>query len=198
MTYQSTIRPRHSRWGAVQQADEIAPGIWLVSTASHGGFMLSPERNATVPAYMRDRSGAYEEDCDCAVVIVAFPDLFNPAQLESADLTLRNWYPDAWERFNGAKLHDSQSLKRREQAFSRANEGALVSGSAFGDWAAWVPAGKVGLYARTLANGVPTGADRVFLVDAERYRTRGAHAYVIDTAVDVEIDKPANPCAKAA
>ena len=32
-------RPSTSIWGAVQQADQLGPGIWSVMTASHGGII---------------------------------------------------------------------------------------------------------------------------------------------------------------
>ena len=35
--------PNKSPWGAVQTCDTLCPGVFLVSTASHGGTMVSNE-----------------------------------------------------------------------------------------------------------------------------------------------------------
>ena len=35
--------PNKSPWGAVQTCDTLCPGVFLVSTASHGGTMVSKE-----------------------------------------------------------------------------------------------------------------------------------------------------------
>ena len=40
MMYQA---PEKSPWGKVQTCDVLAPGVFLVSTASHGGTMVSKE-----------------------------------------------------------------------------------------------------------------------------------------------------------
>lgn len=58
--YKSSPCPKSSPWGAIQDKRELAPGIWQVSTAGHGGIKLSRERNAAVPAYMRAEGGWYE------------------------------------------------------------------------------------------------------------------------------------------
>lgn len=70
-----------SPWGAVQQRETLAPGIEWVSTASHGGILLSPERHAKVrakfPGFTTWAGGAaYEEDQDVCAVVVTFPEVF--------------------------------------------------------------------------------------------------------------------------
>lgn len=76
-----TPRPTYSAWGHVDQADEVAAGIWLVSTPSHGGFLISQQRRDAMPRHLREfqpHAGdlAYEEDCDWCVVVLAFPGVF--------------------------------------------------------------------------------------------------------------------------
>lgn len=78
MTYAETTLPEISQWGTVDQAEELAPGIWRVFTASHGGIVLSPERWQAMPARMQrtaysDR-GQYEEDCDMVLPLLVFRD----------------------------------------------------------------------------------------------------------------------------
>jgi hypothetical protein len=61
-------QPEKSPWGEVQTCDTLCPGVFLVSTASHGGTMVSKEVSAMLsPAAQRCgfRQGGYlcfEED----------------------------------------------------------------------------------------------------------------------------------------
>lgn len=76
-------------WGQAQHATQIAPGIVQYSTAGHGGINLSIDRLAAMPAGLRQIApfagpGWYEEDCDWALVALAFPDCFKPASVATA------------------------------------------------------------------------------------------------------------------
>lgn len=67
-------------WGPPQPpVHHVAEGIAIVSTAGHGGVVLSPERAAQVPAHFRpwtqDRQ-FWEEDYDFYVPVVVFEDEF--------------------------------------------------------------------------------------------------------------------------
>ena len=46
--------PMHTPWGPPQDIEELAEGVWRVSTASHGGLKLSRERWNALPACVRD------------------------------------------------------------------------------------------------------------------------------------------------
>lgn len=87
MTNQA-LAPKNSPWGAVQQATAHGEGIWWVSTASHGGFLVSPALKIPAPyaafKTFADEPGAYEEDCDAAVVPLAFPDRFPAHEVKEA------------------------------------------------------------------------------------------------------------------
>ena len=79
----------YTPWGEAQQTDAIAPGITWVSTASHGGFIISAERRAAMPRSLREfqtfaGGNNYEEDCDAAIIIAAFPQHFTAKQVASA------------------------------------------------------------------------------------------------------------------
>ena len=61
----------HTPWGPPQDIEELAEGVWRVSTASHGGLMLSRERWAELPAEVRDSmftATFAEEDCEDSIV----------------------------------------------------------------------------------------------------------------------------------
>jgi hypothetical protein len=47
-------------WGTADSVEDVAPGIVFASTPGHGGFKLSPERNAVVPDPLRNGNGWYE------------------------------------------------------------------------------------------------------------------------------------------
>jgi hypothetical protein len=86
------MKGKNSPWGVIDWARELAPGVWTVTTPGHGGIWLSPERVAGMPEAVRavatfversvgrvsgSASGRwYEEDCDAALVALAFPELF--------------------------------------------------------------------------------------------------------------------------
>ncbi|OPY01542.1 MAG: hypothetical protein A4E61_01597 [Syntrophorhabdus sp. PtaB.Bin184] len=66
--------PHHSPWGPVQDAFVLADGIVQVSTASHGGIWLSPERQKELrykENFLKSTEW-WEEDCDWAVPYAFF------------------------------------------------------------------------------------------------------------------------------
>ena len=68
-------------WGMAQSEETIGDGIVVYTTASHGGYRLSDERQAEVEARIPEfepwaGTGWYEEDCDWAVVALMFPAAF--------------------------------------------------------------------------------------------------------------------------
>lgn len=90
-------------WGPAQTIKELAPGILRVSTASHGGLILSQERQDQIQCMFPDfvpwlGSLKYlEEDCDYVIGIAAFPDTFPEDQeiawkILKADYSGRNYY----------------------------------------------------------------------------------------------------------
>ena len=48
-------------WGAVQTIKTLAPGILLVSTASHGGLMLDNAALQALPEHLRAAGEAYQD-----------------------------------------------------------------------------------------------------------------------------------------
>ena len=61
----------HTPWGWTQDIEEIAEGVWRVTTPSHGGLKLSRERWNELPAAVRDTmltETFTEEDCEEPIV----------------------------------------------------------------------------------------------------------------------------------
>ena len=67
----TTTTVTYTPWGWTKDVDELAEGVWRVSTPSHGGLKLSRERWDELPAGIRDamftRTFA-EEDCEEPIV----------------------------------------------------------------------------------------------------------------------------------
>ena len=62
-----TATRMHTPWGYVQDIEELAEGVWRVSTAGHGGLKLSRERWEELPDLVRDSfltPTFAEEDCE--------------------------------------------------------------------------------------------------------------------------------------
>ena len=103
-------------WGKVQHVKERAPGIFEVSTSSHGGFKLDRARNARVAAAWRREGGWYEEDIDWAIVLFTFPELFESEdQRASVISTLKNWLPDSYTEVTGQAVALEESFYLRER-----------------------------------------------------------------------------------
>lgn len=105
-------RPEKSPWGKVQTCDTLCPGVFLVSTASHGGTMVAKEMAAALSPAARKcgfQRGGYlyfEEDSQESVVLRelldkklwAIPDrIKNKAAFEeNINRSLREYNPDYW------------------------------------------------------------------------------------------------------
>lgn len=183
--FSATPKPTRSPWGMIDHADEIIPGVWSVGTPSHGGLLLSPERQAAMPDGVRRAGAAYEEDAEWSLVALAFLNEFAAiacGERTMADIALehaRNWYPVEYAILTGETPTAANSSGiRRRQAYE-AVIGRFVVTSAFGDWADWVPKGKIGIIAREAVRVSPEGfldygdVQRRGLVDAVRYDSRG-------------------------
>lgn len=175
-------RPTSSLWGTPQTTRELIPGVWDVTTASHGGFILSPQRQAAMPGALAIEGGQYEEDVNYTHVLLAFeaefrslPDPAMSKLLETARAILRNWHPDAYMAFTGERIKRSEHHIYKTIDAYNANIGKIAVTSAFGDWADWVPAGKTGVIGRVIAGCDSSGFGRYetteyrALVDKERY-----------------------------
>lgn len=88
-------------WGYADQVDEIGDkGILFVSTPSHGGLFVPDELITQMPAELRGsnsysgKGNWFEEDCEWAIPVLAFPEEFSPeyckAAVETANMYRKN------------------------------------------------------------------------------------------------------------
>ena len=104
--------PENSPWGKVQTSDALCPGVFLISTASHGGTLVSKEVSAMLSSAARTcgfRQGGYlcfEEDCQESVVLRelldkklwSIPDRIRDkaAFEENINKSIREYNPEYW------------------------------------------------------------------------------------------------------
>lgn len=150
--FTSTPSPEHTLWDAPQTAEQRLPGIWSVTTASHGGFVLSDERQRAMPEPLRVDGNSYEEDVNWSLVILGFEAEFHALgdplfdiERNLAHQTARHWLPQRYEAFTGQELEPSKSHVLKKIALYEAAIGEIGVRSASGDWADWVPKGMVGV-----------------------------------------------------
>lgn len=174
---------KSSPWGAIQSSTRVAEGIRYVSTSSHGGVLLSAERNRKVPEYMRLRGGAYEHDNAIAVPMVVFAEEFAKAEKKTVDeiktealLRLREWQPNEYEEYTGIAIKEGESYTRDRDRFSEVNRENLVVISAIAIDGLMVHCtARVGGHDRLVSE-----PERYFLVPRDEYRTRSRHGFIID------------------
>ena len=202
--FQSTERPGHTLWGSPDSAAQLLPGIWEVQTSSHGGIILSDERQAAMPEALRLDGTSYEEDVDWALVVLAFGHEYDSLPTRGMDLLAQNarasikaWHPDRYTQFTGEAVDMSESHVLRRRAAYAAQIGKYVVVSASGDWADWVPKGKVGVVARrvervdALGHASYQGDPIHGLVDKVDYdSSRDVNAFDEIGALRVESDAP--------
>ncbi|NTF91570.1 hypothetical protein G6L46_30860 [Agrobacterium rhizogenes] len=145
--------------------------------AGHGGFHLSAERNARVLPMLRQSSPWYEEDAEWAIVALTFQDLFTAYERKSADETIRNSWPSAWETIHGRELAPGQSWTKDREAFERKHAG---------DWI--VISAIFSSHHADMTEVIATRGGRRdgpvqemrFLVPSAEYAARGCFGFVID------------------
>ncbi len=77
-----------SPWGGIQHVEVLAPGIAMVSTASHGGIWLAPERRKDMPR--APNRAWYEEDGESIRPLAAFKSEIE-AYLDRMDRRQLDW-----------------------------------------------------------------------------------------------------------
>ena len=169
-------------WGVSDYGGrEVAPGITKHSTPSHGGYHLSPERMARLrhkfPGFKTFAGGPwFEEDCDWAIVCLAFPEAFPAEALPHAETTIRNAHPEVWEAHTGRQLLHGESRRRDQERFNVEHSQDLVTVSAIGHPVSGKPHVLPGMVEVTASIGGrrerinEPGGTRRFLVPLDVYR----------------------------
>jgi len=122
-------KPEKSPWGKVQTCDTLCPGVFLVSTASHGGTMIAKDMAAALSPAARKcgfKQGGYlcfEEDSQEDVALRELldkklwtvPDRIKDkaAFEENINQSVREYNPDYW-RIRQVGLEKAPT--RQEQA----------------------------------------------------------------------------------
>lgn len=173
-----------SPWGKVQCLYTLAPGIYSVSTARHGGIKLDREHNARMPDGMRCRGGWYEEDCDWCLPFVVFQAEIMAGQDNGACRailagehikTFREWHPSAFEAWFDVELKLGESYIRDKALWDEEHKADYVVFSASGSWHKTVPDGFVGVLAK---NPATTDVIRK-LIPAQEYSECGRFSFVV-------------------
>lgn len=122
-------------WGPAQSVKHIAPGITNITTAGHGGILLTEARQREVERSIPDYDcfagrGWYEEDEDWALVALLFHEHFDDQAVYFAVETVRCRKSDHWKPvLNWLGTHDSIPAVRRANAYAFAVEGKWRVGS---------------------------------------------------------------------
>jgi hypothetical protein len=165
-------------WGASQGATLYADGVVCHSTAGHGGFHLSAERNRRVHSLLRSEGGWYEEDAEWAIVAISFPQLFTAFERRCAERTIKDSWPDAWEAISGTILQAGESREKDRRAFDHAHARDWVVVSAM---TSKHESGFVEVVATPGGKRGPGTEERRFLVPSGEYQV-GRFCFVIDEA----------------
>jgi hypothetical protein len=165
----------HTPWGS-SQGTVYTGGVTEHSTARHGGFKLSSDRNHKMHPMLRAVGGWCEEDECWAIVAFTFPHLFTALERRHAERIVKDSWPDAWETISGTIPGPGQSRTKDQQAFDteHASDWIVVSAITSDQQTGFVeciatPGGKRGAGTE----------DRRFLVPTDEYHI-GLFGFVID------------------
>ncbi|SIR42189.1 hypothetical protein SAMN05880590_1297 [Rhizobium sp. RU35A] len=176
-------------WGGSQMSIIYADGIIAHSTAGHGGFHLSADRNAKIHPLLRKDTPWYEEDCEWAIVALSFPELFTAHERAAAEKTIRNTWPDEWEAINGAKLTEGESWIKDCRAFYQRHAADYVVTSAI--FSEHHP-GMTEVVAVVGGNRRTDDDERRFLVPSDEYAGRGRFGFVINPVRHAQYHGPSS------
>lgn len=176
-------------WGGSQLATVYAEGVVAHMTAGHGGFHLSAERNAKIHPLLRKDTPWYEEDCEWAIVAISFPDLFTAYERSMAERTIRNTWPDVWEKIRGCSLAEDESWAKDRRAFDERVAADFVVMSAI---RSDQHPGMTEVVAVVGGDRRRDSDERRFLVPSDEYAGRGRFGFVIDKARHAVYDGPSS------
>jgi len=166
----------YTPWGPSQGGTVYAEGVTSHSTAGHGGFMLSADRNRKVHPMLRAAGAWYEEDECWAIVALTFPNLFTALERRYSEQTIKDSWPDVWETIYATTLAPGESRTKDRRAFEgkHATDWIVVSA---------IPSEQKNGFVECVAppggKRDPGTEERRFLVPADEYDL-GRFGFVID------------------
>lgn len=126
-----------SPWGMPESITGIAPGIFIITTASHGGYYLAPPQWARLKALFPSFQpfarvdGWLEEDCDAVLAPLVFPEFFDNEALFFAVHSVRGMGL-SMPRFSDAVRYlatdAATPIMQRAAKFAEENPDALKRG----------------------------------------------------------------------
>ena len=183
-----TISHVSTPWGVSQRATIYSDGVESHSTAGHGGFQLSAERNRRGHPTLRARGGWYEEDAAWAIVAITFPGLFTSFERRCAERTVKDYWPGAFEAIFGVTLQPGESYERDRRAFQKAHASDwIVTSAIISDH----QNGAVECIASLGREHGPHAGVRRFLVPSSEYEV-GRFGFVIDPVRHAVYDGPSS------
>lgn len=129
-------------WGASQHSKHLGEGITIHSCANHGGIYVPKVKLLEMPEALRCNCYAgggswFEEDCEWALVALAFPHLFTPYNVLMALKTIRN----AGQPYTLAALWlntpAAENVVALAEDFLSENAKKYTNGSMSGDQSGW-------------------------------------------------------------
>ncbi|WP_192355624.1 DUF7007 domain-containing protein [Mesorhizobium mediterraneum] len=175
-------------WGPSQGATVYADGVVFHDTAGHGGFHLSTELNAQINPMLRADGGWYEEDEAWAIVAIHFQHLFTSFERRSAERTVKDSWPDAWETIFGTILQPGESFEKDRRAFEKDHADCWIVISAI---TSDHEQGFVEVVATRGGEREVSAGERRFLVPSTEYRV-GRLGFVIDETRHRAYDGPSS------
>ncbi|MBY5700424.1 DUF7007 domain-containing protein [Rhizobium leguminosarum] len=164
--------------GPSQGATVYTDGIVSHTTAGHGGFRLSNERNVKIHPMLRCAGGWYEEDAAWAAVALAYPNLFTALERKCADRTVRDSWPEAWEVIFDRPVAPGNSHEKDRSAFEREHASHWIVISAL---RSDQHAGMTEVIATIGGVRATDAEERRYLVPSDEYAV-GRFGFVIDPA----------------
>ena len=188
--------PKTSPWGTVQQYTELIPGVWSVSTPSHGGIKVTPQFNAKIPDYAKTsiygapHSGWYEEDVDwCIPYCFLEQDLNATRNIEVLAVlrerhyirALKEYHPDIYEQWTGTVLAPGESRVKDEKTWQATHIHDLQAVGAEGP-RTWntCPEGFVLVSCCYGGRMYPVRSLRQFLIPKEKYQLPHIGTFIVD------------------
>ena len=87
----------NSPWGKIQDTKRIAHGVTYITAENHGGLKVSANRMRVIesrfPTFVPLAGACWlERDCDAAVAMVTFPELWSEEEVSNAVVVMKKIY----------------------------------------------------------------------------------------------------------